>query len=80
MMHGLAERDVMPPKLVTITEAEKQLKLAYAGDAAAFKEAKDDLSLRYTLKESSGQTMAPDSDKREAVDAVAQDFGSVNLS
>jgi hypothetical protein len=78
MMHGVDPGDVMPPKLVTITEAERLLKAAI-GDAKKFKEAKEDLSLRYTLKESSGLKLAPASDKREAVDAIAQDFGSVKL-
>lgn len=67
--YGIDMAELMPPSLVTITEAEKLLKAAV--DPAAFKDAKEDLRLRYVLKESSGLTIAPSSDKRPAVDAVA---------
>ena len=78
MMHGLDEADVMPPSLATITEVERLLKAAIP-DKAALKAAKEDLSLKYTIKESSGQTIARESDKREAVDAAARDFQPVKL-
>jgi hypothetical protein len=79
MVHGLDENDIMPRKLVTITEAERQLKAAVT-DKDERKKALDDLSLAYTLKDSSGLTLVPASDKRPAVDAIARDFGSVNLT
>jgi hypothetical protein len=67
--------DVMRPrKLVTLTEAEKVLK-----GAGATKEQIDDFMLKYTIKESSGRTIAPASDKRPAVDAVAADFSGVTV-
>ena len=75
LMHDVDPNLVRPRKLVTITEAERLLKQAGAG-----KDAKDDMSLRFTIKESSGLTVAPDHDKRPAVDAIVADFGSVNLS
>jgi hypothetical protein len=70
LVHGLDEDEVRPRKLVTITEAEKLLKAALP-EPAALKAAKDELSLLYTLKDTSGLTIAPTSDKRDAVDAVA---------
>jgi len=70
LVHGLPEDAVRPRSLVTITEAERLLKAAVP-DPKAFKTAKDDLSLRYTLKESSGLTVAPVSDRRQAVDVAA---------
>lgn len=75
--YGLDPDELMPRELVTITEIERQLKSAVA--AKQYKDAKEDFSLRFTLKESSGTTLVPESDKREAVDAVARDFGSVNI-
>lgn len=78
LVHGLDEDDVMPRKLATITEVERQLKAAVT-DKDQRKKALDDLSLAFTLKDSSGLTLVPASDKRHAVDAVARDFGSVNL-
>jgi hypothetical protein len=78
MMHGVDGDLLRPRRLVTITEAERLLK-AQLNDAKAFKDAKDDLTLRFTIKESSGTTVAPASDKREAVNAVAADFASVNV-
>lgn len=68
MMHGLDPDDVMPRKLVTITEVERQVKQRIT-DKVARKEALDDLSLRFTIKDSSGLAMAPDSDRRDSVTA-----------
>jgi hypothetical protein len=75
MMYGVDADQLMPRKLVTITEAERLLKAAGGGKAA-----KDDLTLRFTVKESSGRTIAPISDRREAVNAIETDFASVNLT
>ena len=75
LAYGLDPAELMPPELVTITEIERQLKSAVP--AKQYKDAKEDFSLRFTIKESSGLTLVPESDKREAVDAVARDFGSV---
>lgn len=77
-LQGVDPDLTMPRKLVTITEAERLLKAELG--AKEFAAAKEELRLRYTLKESSGTTLAPASDKRDAVDAVAADFGGVNLA
>jgi hypothetical protein len=74
LMFGLEADVVRPRKLATLTEVEKQLKAA-----GATKEQLDDFMLKFTLKESSGRTIAPASDRRPAVDAIASDFGSVKL-
>lgn len=65
-VYGVDVNDVIPPTLVTITEAEKLLANAIQ-DKTALRAAKEDLSLRFTVKESSGVTLAPEYDKREAV-------------
>ena len=77
IMYGLAKHEVCPPKLVTITEAEKLLKAKL--DKEAFKAAKEDLTVNYMTKESSGYAVVLDSDRRPAVVPVAQEFGSVNV-
>jgi hypothetical protein len=77
-LQGVDPELARPRKLVTITEAERLLKGELDGDE--LKSAKEELRLRYTIKESSGTTLAPASDKRDAVDAVAADFGGVNLA
>ena len=77
--YGLSPTDLLPPKLVTITEAERQLK-AVITDKAARKAALDDLSIRYTIKDSSGQTIAPESDRRSGIDNAARDFAGVDLN
>ena len=77
--YGLSPTDLLPPKLVTITEAERQLK-AVVTDKAARKAALDDLSIRYTIKDSSGQTIAPESDRRSGIDNAARDFAGVDLN
>jgi hypothetical protein len=81
VIYGVEADDVYPRKLVTITEAERLIKARIpAADKAGRKEALDDLSLRFTLKDSSGQTMAPDTDRRDAVTAgAAADFAGVNI-
>lgn len=81
MVYGVENDDVYPRKLVTITEAERLIKARIpAAEKGARKEALDDLSLRFTLKDSSGQTMAPDTDRRDAVTAgAAADFAGVNI-
>lgn len=72
-MYGLDEDTVRPRKLITLTEAEKLLKQAGAKDAI------EGLNLNYTIKESSGVTMAPASDRREAVNLAQQAFKDVDL-
>lgn len=74
MLYGIDEDKVRPRKLVPIGEAEKLLKAA-----GATKEQIDTFKLRYTIKESSGLTLAPESDRRPAVNAAARDFSSLNL-
>jgi hypothetical protein len=78
-MFGIDEDDSRPRKLVTITEAERLIKASVA-DKDARKKALDETSLAFTLKESSGLTLVRESDKREGVDAIARDFGSINLT
>jgi len=78
-MFGIDEDDSRPRKLVTITEAERLIKAAVT-DKDARKKALDETSLAFTLKESSGLTLVRESDKREGVDAIARDFGSINLT
>jgi hypothetical protein len=78
-MFGIDEDDSRPRKLVTITEAERLIK-ASVTDKDARKKALDEMSLAFTLKESSGLTLVRESDKREGVDAIARDFGSINLT
>jgi hypothetical protein len=78
-VYGVEGDDAFPRKLVTITEAERLVKAKISGKAER-KEALDDLSLRFTLKESSGQTIAPDTDRRDAVTAgPSADFAGVNI-
>ena len=79
VMYDLDEDAVRPRKLATITEVERQLKGKIL-DKKVLKAAIEDVELAFTLKESSGQTMAPDSDKRDAVNAAERDFGTVNKS
>lgn len=74
MQFGIETDQIMPRKLTTIGDAEKLLKAA-----GAPKEKIDDFKLKFTIKESSGLTIAPASDRRPAVNAIAADFGSVKL-
>lgn len=74
MMFDIDEELVRPRKLTTITEVEKLLKAN-----GATKEQIDDIKMRYTVKDSSGLTIAPASDRRPAVDALASDFGDINI-
>jgi len=62
MLFGLAADDVTPRKLATIGAVEKMMK-----SAGATKEDIEDVKLRFTIKESSGVTIAPERDRRDAV-------------
>jgi hypothetical protein len=73
MVYDLDEDAIRPRKLVTITEAERQLKAAIA-DGSQRAKALEDVRVRFTIKESSGLTIAPVSDRREAVTPGAVDF------
>lgn len=75
LMFGIDEDQIHPRKLTTLTEAEKLLKKAGATKADI-----DDFKLKFTIKESSGLTMAAASDRRPGVDAIAADFGSVSAT
>lgn len=74
MLFGIPEDVVFPRKLATLTELTAELKAA-----GATKEQIDDFKLKFTIKESSGQTLVPNSNARPAVDAIARDFGTVKL-
>ena len=74
MLYDLSEDLVRPRKLVTIGDAEKLLK-----GAGASKEEIVNFKLTHTLKESSGLTVAPESDRRPAVDAAKRAFGDVDI-
>lgn len=74
MAFDLTEDQIMPRKLTTIGEAEKLLKAA-----GAKKEDLDSFKLKFTIKESSGLTIAPSSDRRQAVNAIEADFGTVKI-
>lgn len=79
LTYGIDPVMVMPPKLVTITEAEKLLGLQIK-DKAALKAAKDDLRFRFTTKESSGVNLVPESHKAPAVPPPGVTaFGAVQL-
>lgn len=80
MVYGVEGDDVFPRKLVTITEAERLVK-AKITDKAERKAALGDISLRFTLKDSSGLTIVADTDKRDAVPAgAAADFAGVDIN
>lgn len=79
LTYGIEPAMVMPPKLVTITEAEKLLGQQIR-DKGALKAAKDDLRFRFTTKESSGVNLVPESHKGQAVPPpVASTLGTVQL-
>ena len=67
LMFELPIDDVLPRKLATITSVEKMMKSADATKADI-----DAMKLKYTIKESSGVTIAPVGDRREAVNPAAQ--------
>jgi hypothetical protein len=73
LCYGLDEDLVRPRKLATITEVERLLKSEL--DKAQFKEASDLLTLTYTVKESSGLTLVPESDRRPS--ATQADMSAV---
>lgn len=75
MLFDIPPAQVMPPKLITITEATTRLKAA-----GATKEQIEDFKLKFTVKESSGRTIARSSDRRPAVDVVAADFAGVKVT
>lgn len=77
LMYDIDDEHLRPRKLVTITEVERLLRAACTSPAE-LKEAKMEMSLRFTVKESSGLSVVPETDRRPAVDAGA-DFASVNL-
>ena len=74
MTFDLTEDQIMPRTLTTIGDAEKLLKAA-----GASKEQVDTFKMKFTIKESSGLTIAPSTDRRPAIDAIAADFGAVKL-
>jgi len=78
LTYGFDIDTVFPRKIATITEVERLI-AAKVKDKEARKEATDLLSLNYTIKESSGVTLVPVSDKREAVNAMQEACSSVQV-
>lgn len=77
LFHGIPEDLTRPPSLVTITEAKRLLKSHVP--KADYAEAERELTLKFTIKDSTGLTTAPESDRRAAVQPIAAEFGSVQL-
>jgi len=77
LTYGIPDELTQPRKLVGITEAKRLLKSYIPKEQYA--QAERDLTLRFTIKESSGLTTAPSSDKRAGISPVAAEFGSVQL-
>jgi hypothetical protein len=79
LTYGIAPEQVLPPKLVGITEAEKLLGYQIK-DKTALKAAKDDLRFKFTVKESSGVNLVPESHKAPAaLPPGANAFATVSL-
>jgi hypothetical protein len=66
-----------PRKVETVTEIKRLMKSFIPKQDYA--EAEKDFTLRFTIKEASGLTTAPSSDKRPAIAPIAAEFGSVQL-
>lgn len=64
--YGVPYEELMPPSLVTITEAESLLG-QFVKDKKVKTAAKLDMTLKFTIKESSGVKMVPASDPGDAV-------------
>lgn len=74
LLYGLDEDLIRPRKLATIGDVEKLLK-----GAGATKDEIDSFKLANTLKDSSGLTIAPESDRRPAIDAAARAFRDMQI-
>ena len=74
MMFGVDLDQILPRKLTTIGDAEKLLKAAGAGKTEI-----DTFKLKFTVKDSSGLTIARNEDRRPAVNAAETAFGDVKL-
>lgn len=74
LMHDMPLDLVRPRKLATVTEIERMLKAQ-----GLEKKERDDVMIKFTSKESSGLTIAPMSDRRPAVDAIATDYAGVSF-
>lgn len=74
LMFGIDPDLVRPRRLTTIGDVEKLLKAAGAAKSDI-----EDFKLANTLKESSGLTVAPEGDRRPAVNAAERAFGDVNV-
>jgi hypothetical protein len=75
LLYGVHEDEIRPRKLIPLGETEKLLK-----GLGATKDEREAVFDRFTIKESSGQTIAPASDKRKAVDTAARDFAGINIT
>ena len=75
LFYDIPEDLVRPRRLTTIGDVTKLLKAA-----GATKPEIDTFLMDNTIKESSGLTVAPESDRRPAVNAAERAFGDVNLS
>lgn len=78
--YGLAEDDIRPRKLVTLTQVETLVKAAIT-DKKERLDAKADIEHRFTVKESSGLTMVRDSDRRPGVSPadLGEAFAGVSI-
>lgn len=77
LVYGVPLDESMPRKLATLTDTEKALKARLSGEALTA--AKADIRSRFTTRESSGLTLVPISDTRQAAGSVESHYGAVNL-
>lgn len=71
VMHGIPAEDTLKLNIVTITDAERLLKQQFHRDPKGFAAAKDELRLKFTIKDSSGVTLVRADNRREAVNIAA---------
>lgn len=74
IMWGLTDDDIRPRKMEGLGVVEKAMR-----GAGASKDEVEAFKARYTIKESSGLTIAPESDRRAAAKPVKEGFSGVNV-
>lgn len=79
VMYGIDPTEVAPPSLVTITEIEKLLSVRIL-DKNELRKAKEDISIKFTVKDSSGVKLVSNREKGDPVTpGGANAFGHVSL-
>lgn len=79
LVYGIPRSETLSLGIDTITNVERHLKQAFRGDPKGFEDAKNDLRMKFTIKDASGVKLVPASSGKVAVNRAEMAAVGLNI-